>query len=203
MVSFLSSLFPDRMQQLGQGFPESLTALHAPPPVSVRLHPLKRISWVEITGEVKWYAGGTFLGERPVFTLDPAFHAGAYYPQEAYSMLVGAALQQLMPSGPLLALDLAAAPGEKAPCWPEWLPPGSLLVANEVICSRYQVLRHNLLKWGYPAVVTSNYDPSDDKPHTGWGLAAYSRFSMGWFKGRPNRINNYYPTAWRIRMALP
>lgn len=162
MAAPLPRAFLSRMQaQLGSEFAGFLEALEAPPPTAVRLHPVKYSACQEFSDGVKWYTGGRYMDERPVFTLDPAFHAGAYYPQEASSMLVGTALQQWMPSGPLLALDLAAAPGGKSTLLAELLSTGSLLVANEVIRSRYQVLRHNLLKWGYPAVVTSNHDPRD------------------------------------------
>ena len=38
--------------------------------------------------EVPWCRYGYYLPQRPSFTLDPAFHAGAYYVQEAGSMFV-------------------------------------------------------------------------------------------------------------------
>lgn len=33
---------------------------------------------------------------------------------------------------------------------------------------------------------------------TGWTLVKYDGISLGWIKVLPNRINNYYPSAWRI-----
>ena len=41
------------------------------------------------------------------------------------------------------------------------MPAGSLLVANEVIRNRSQILAENLTKWGYPGVVVTNNDPAD------------------------------------------
>src|SRR5690606_11188895 len=32
----------------------------------------------------------------------------------------------------------------------------------------------------------------------GWALASYEGVALGWMKVLPNRINNYYPKAWRI-----
>jgi len=169
MADSIPGGFRNQMEaQLGRESEDFFRALSRPAPVSVRLHPLKKIQLEEISGGVKWYAGGKYLTHRPVFTLDPAFHAGAYYPQEASSMLIGTAIQQLMPSAPLLALDLAAAPGGKSTLLAELLPSGSLLVANEVIRTRYQQLRYNLLKWGYPQVITSNHDPRDFRELTGF-----------------------------------
>lgn len=33
---------------------------------------------------------------------------------------------------------------------------------------------------------------------TGWTLVKYEGIALGWVKVLPNRINNYYPSAWRI-----
>ena len=41
------------------------------------------------------------------------------------------------------------------------LPEGSLLVANEVMRNRSQVLAENLIKWGNPGVIVTNNDPAD------------------------------------------
>lgn len=32
----------------------------------------------------------------------------------------------------------------------------------------------------------------------GWALATYEGIALGWMKLLPNRVNNYYPTEWRI-----
>ena len=40
---------------------------------------------------VPWCAEGRYLSARPAFALDPRWHAGAYYVQEAASMFVAAA----------------------------------------------------------------------------------------------------------------
>ena len=58
-------------------------------------------------------------------------------------------------------LDLCAAPGGKSTHARSVLPEGSLLVANEVIRNRSQVLAENLTKWGHPDVVVTNNDPAD------------------------------------------
>jgi NOL1/NOP2/fmu family ribosome biogenesis protein len=38
-----------------------------------------------------------------------------------------------------------------------------------------------------------------DVPDKGWHLIAFQGISLGWIKAIPARINNYYPTEWRIR----
>ena len=95
------------------------------------------------------------------FTFDPLFHAGCYYVQEASSMFVEQALKQYIGETPSVMLDLCAAPGGKSTHARSVLPEGSLLVANEVIRNRSQILAENLTKWGHPGVVVTNNDPAD------------------------------------------
>lgn len=149
-------------EQLGEDYPRFEEAMRAAPPVSLRLHPLKKISLEENYDKVKWNSNGIYLDKRPNFTLDPRFHAGAYYVQEASSMFVGTVVQQLLdPERPVRALDLAAAPGGKSTLLADALPAGSFLLANEVIRNRYQVLRENLIRWGSPLTHSANHDPRD------------------------------------------
>ena len=35
----------------------------------------------------------------------------------------------------------------------------------------------------------------------GWVLITYQHQPLGWVKNLGNRVNNYYPKEWRIRMA--
>src|SRR5690349_3092264 len=64
---------------------------------------------------VPWSSNGYYLTERPIFTLDPLFHAGCYYVQEASSMFLEQALKQNVDLNlPIKILDLCAAPGGKS-----------------------------------------------------------------------------------------
>src|SRR5690606_38973735 len=103
---------------------------------------------------------GFYLKERPVFTLDPFFHAGCYYVQEASSMFLSYAISQLsLADKPLKALDLCAAPGGKSTLLNATLHAESLLVSNEIIKTRVNILSDNLMRWGSPNVIVSNNDP--------------------------------------------
>ncbi|MEM9836490.1 MAG: RNA methyltransferase, partial [Bacteroidota bacterium] len=44
--------------------------------------------------------------------------------------------------------------------------------------------------------------PLPDLPR-GWQLITHRELGLLWVKGLGNRYNNYYPSPWRIRMALP
>jgi NOL1/NOP2/fmu family ribosome biogenesis protein len=37
----------------------------------------------------------------------------------------------------------------------------------------------------------------------GWMLVSYEGLALGWIKALGNRVNNYLPKHWRIRMELP
>lgn len=142
------------------------------PEVSIRLNPRKgkTLSIENLDVEAcPWCPDAYYLHERPAFTFDPLLHAGAYYVQEASSMYVSQLLRHHFPvSGPSAALDLCAAPGGKSTLLASLLPPGSILVSNEPMPKRAQVLAENMQKWTrtaegeYPvrSVVTQNY-PTD------------------------------------------
>lgn len=129
-------------------------------PISIR--PNRRKCDKDVTGEsVPWASSsGVYLDTRPTFTFDPLFHAGCYYVQEASSMFVERVLKEYVKE-PVVMLDLCAAPGGKSTLCRGALKQGSLLVANEVMRNRSQVLAENLIKWGHPDVVVTNNDPAD------------------------------------------
>lgn len=157
----LPQTFIERTRQLlGEDiYPQFEEALQAETPVSIRPNRMKCDLPVE--GEpIPWASMGMYLKTRPTFTFDPLFHAGCYYVQEASSMFVGRVLQEYVKE-PVVMLDLCAAPGGKSTLCRSTLPDGSLLVANEVMRNRSQILAENLIKWGHPEVVVTNNDPAD------------------------------------------
>ena len=127
-----------------------LAALSLAPATSVRLHPVKGKNIpTHFETIVPWCSGAGYIKERPVFTLDPAFHAGAYYVQESSSMFLWKILDQVFPGRQVRILDLCAAPGGKSTLIASWLAGEGLLVSNEVIKTRALVLLENIIKWGY------------------------------------------------------
>lgn len=112
--------------------------------------------------KIPWAENGFYLSKRPSFTFDPLFHAGCYYVQEASSMFLEQALRQTVDlSSSLKILDLCAAPGGKSTHIQSLISKGSLLVSNDVIRSRANVLKDNIIKWGCKNVVVTNNDPKD------------------------------------------
>jgi 16S rRNA C967 or C1407 C5-methylase (RsmB/RsmF family)/NOL1/NOP2/fmu family ribosome biogenesis protein len=133
---------------------------------SVRINPKKifnnQYSIFNVQEKVPWCEHGIYLNERPSFTFDPLFHAGCYYVQEASSMFLEQALKQTVDlSQSLRVLDLSAAPGGKSTHIQSLISRESLLVSNEVIRSRANILKDNIIKWGCNNVVVTNNDPKD------------------------------------------
>lgn len=146
--------------QLGEETAPFLAALAEDAPVSIHLNPFKRernlLTFLQPVERVPWSEQGYYLEERPSFTFDPLFHAGYYYVQEASSMFVEHVVRKLV-SAPVTCLDLCAAPGGKSVGLLSALPEGSLLVSNEVVRQRTNVLSETLIKFGHPnTVVTQN-----------------------------------------------
>lgn len=138
-----------------------LEALDEQGPVSVRLNPKKTSGVLPVEKEVSWCENAVYLSDRPSFTLDPLFHAGGYYPQEAGSMVLDKILRQLtLPEAPKL-LDLCAAPGGKSTLMLSLLNNEGMLVSNEVINARARILKENCTKWGFSNSIVTNNDPSD------------------------------------------
>ena len=134
---------------------------------SIRINPNKlsaspkALSFAGGLAGVSWSRYGYYLKSRPSFTFDPLFHAGCYYVQEASSMFLEQALTQTADlSQPLKVLDLCAAPGGKSTHIQSLISKDSLLVSNDVIRSRANILKDNMIKWGCENVVVTNNDPS-------------------------------------------
>ncbi|MEP6512264.1 MAG: RNA methyltransferase [Parafilimonas sp.] len=111
---------------------------------------------------VPWCPHGFYLNKRPAFTFDPLLHAGAYYVQEASSMVLWEVLKQIMGNNKnqLRVLDACAAPGGKTTLLSSFFTDG-LIVSNEVIKSRVNILVENITKWGQDNVVITNNDPNN------------------------------------------
>ena len=148
--------------QLGSEWSAFEQALETNPPVSLHFNLAKPSTTRLFQGEpVPWNENAVYLEERPVFTLDPHFHAGRYYVQEAGSMLLVPLLKQIQEASATTfqyALDLCGAPGGKTTLLLNYLPDDCLVVSNEVIKSRYNILRENMAKWGRANIISTQGD---------------------------------------------
>ena len=138
-----------------------LKALEESSPVSIRLNPIKWNKSPSNAESVPWCKNGYYIGTRPSFTLDPLFHSGCYYPQEASGMFLEQAILQTIDSlENIRVLDLCGAPGGKSTHLSDLIGPDNLLVANETIRSRAAILAETLTKWGSGNTIVTQNDPA-------------------------------------------
>ena len=163
--------FTERMRkQLGAEEAEHLfSALDGLSPVAVRLNPAKcGEEGVWSDGEaIGWSKSGRKLKERPSFTLDTAFHAGAYYVQEAASQFIDYLISGEELQGKRV-LDMCSAPGGKTTIYSTAVGEEGLVLANEYVRSRANVLADNVRKWGMGNVLVTNNAPEHISQFEGW-----------------------------------
>jgi 16S rRNA C967 or C1407 C5-methylase (RsmB/RsmF family)/NOL1/NOP2/fmu family ribosome biogenesis protein len=176
-----------------------LEALQKPSVSSIRYNPFKVSNFSDVN--ISWTKYGKSLDHKPVFTLDPSFHAGAYYVQEASSMFLEQFINTITLPENAVVLDLCASPGGKSTHLLSLLSPSQLLISNEVIKTRTATLKENLVKWGCENSVVTNNDSQDfarleglldlvviDAPCSGEGL----------FRKDPNALAEWSPEAVEI-----
>lgn len=147
-----------------------MEALNESPSVSIRLNNKKLSNpdtvieeWPGMkTDPVEWCPSGLYLSKRPDFIHDPLLHAGAYYVQEAASMvyesIIGNIMEGMEGGGTVRVLDLCAAPGGKTTTILNALKGNYAVVANEYDRQRAGILKENIDKWGDPRVIVTSSD---------------------------------------------
>ena len=193
-------------------------AFYEEAPTSIRVNPRIAIDhgpWTidHSDSQVPWCSEGYYLADRPQFTFDPLLHAGCYYVQEASSMFVTHILRTVDSSSPnyqlsapallackartihyQLALDLCAAPGGKSTALRSVLPADCVLISNEPMGNRAQILLENVTKWGAPNhIVTNNYprDFRKAKLKFDFILCDVPCSGEGMFRKDPNAISEW------------
>lgn len=164
-MQFNSGFIRHITQTLGTDAVNLLRTLQTEPVTSVRLnedklHDVDMSELLKDATAVPWASDGYYLSHRPQFTLDPLFHAGCYYVQEAASMFIEQALEQYV-SPDSIVLDMCAAPGGKSTLISEYLGDRGLLVSNEVVRQRVFILSENIQKWGNGNTIVTHNQAAD------------------------------------------
>ncbi|MFZ1679163.1 MAG: hypothetical protein WBP41_16395 [Saprospiraceae bacterium] len=186
--------FVDRMKlQLGAEADDFFNSLSVPSPTSIRLNHLKGKSSFRDLQPVPWCKHGFYLESRPRFHLDPHWHGGAYYVQEASSMILDDVITQLnLDQTPRIWLDLCAAPGGKTGILASHLKPTDILIANEVVPQRKTILWENLVKGGYMnSLLTSEQASSFSEPLADIILIDAPCAGEGMMRKEPEAINQW------------
>jgi len=189
--------FVKRMEfQLQDEAEAFFASLERPSPTSIRLHHLKGRSSFDLSEKVPWCDAGYYLASRPFFHLDPHWHGGAYYVQEASSMILDHVLTQIsLEKKSRTWLDLCAAPGGKTGILASHLGPGDVLVANEVVGQRRSILKENLSKAGYiNTFVTGESSASFHEPFADIILIDAPCAGEGMMRKEPEAIRQWTPS---------
>lgn len=162
--------FTDMMRNtLGQSECERLLyALNQQSSISLRINKLKSSSIEELgftngLTSVAWCEDGFYLESRPQFIFNPLFHSGLFYVQEASSMFLDWIIHRLITDRktPIVAYDACAAPGGKSTILLSALPEHSLVVSNEYVRHRANILMENIIKWGNPNCIVTSDDTAN------------------------------------------
>ncbi len=154
-------------------------------PTSIRLNPFKPVEkWNVETNNILFSEYGKYVNNFPNFNADPLFYAGTYTIQEANSMSLEYVLRNTVDlSKDLRILDLCASPSGKNTHIASLITPESILVSNEVISTRSDILADNMTKLGTMNTIVTSNDPKNfgkltgffdvvivDPPNSGSGL---------------------------------
>ena len=155
----LPAEFTDRMRrQLGEGLPDFLRAMEDPPVRGIRMNPMKPFEGSEAYtrgGRIPWAENGFYLPAESAAGSTVFHEAGAFYLQEPAAMLPAGVLD---PQPGERILDLCAAPGGKSTQIGLKMAGEGLLVSNEPVPKRAQILSRNMERMGIPnCVVTCMY----------------------------------------------
>ena len=224
MVQLPDNFVQTTKQLMGEErFNRFLGAFDEEAPVSIRVNP--RIAIDHSDSQVPWCSEGYYLQDRPQFTFDPLLHAGCYYVQEASSMFVTHVIRTVQSSQFTVqsskfqvqsskfkvqsALDLCAAPGGKSTALRSVLPDDCVLISNEPMGTRAQILLENVTKWGGPNhIVTNNYPRDFRKSKLKFDLILCDVpcSGEGMMRRDPNAINEWSPQnvekCWQLQREI-
>ena len=155
----LPEAFIQRMRrQLGNELPDFLRAMEEPPVRGIRMNPFKSFEGMNgyTSGDpVPWTENGYYLPATSTAGSTVFHEAGAFYLQEPAAMMPAEVLD---PKPGELILDLCAAPGGKSTQVGLKMGGKGLLVSNEPVMKRAQILSRNMERIGIPnSVITCMY----------------------------------------------
>lgn len=150
-------------QELGDEFPAFLKSYERPPVRGIRVNTLKldkdefkKITPVALDGEVPWakdcfYTNEENLGRHVLHA------AGAYYVQEPSA---SCAAPELEVKAGERVLDLCSAPGGKGTQLAQEMRGEGVLVLNEIVPKRAEILRSNVERLGIKNAVVTSCNPN-------------------------------------------
>lgn len=145
---------------LGAALPDFLHSFDCPPTRGIRMRPgIPAPS--DALSPIPWANNGFYLSLDSVAGALPAHEAGAYYLQEPSAMVPAAVLH---PQPGEKVLDLCAAPGGKSTQLAAYMQGQGLIVCNEPVSSRAQILSRNVERMGISNAIVISAMPEDLSP---------------------------------------
>ena len=147
-MTALPEAFVARMEQrLGDELPDFLRAMNEPYQRGIRFNPLKPTAQQPdgVLDPVPWEMHARYLTLESDAGAQPLHEAGAYYLQEPSAMLPAAVMN---PQPGEAILDLCAAPGGKSTQLALKMNGQGLIVCNEPVPKRAQILSRNIERMG-------------------------------------------------------
>ena len=160
MNGTLPEAFVTRMsRQLGTELPRFLEAVNSVPVRGIRMNPYKSFPGDEIYRKgpgIPWEKNGYVLDAASIAGNTVYHEAGAFYLQEPAAMLP-ARVMDALPGEKIL--DLCAAPGGKSTQMGIDMQGNGLLICNEPVAKRAQILSRNIERTGIPNTVVVSAAP--------------------------------------------
>ena len=180
---------------LGSRLPDFLHSMDLPPQRGIRMRP-GREAIGEAKERVPWAERGYYLPLDSLAGSAPAHEAGAYYLQEPSAMAAAAALHPLPGDR---VLDLCAAPGGKSTQLAAYMEGRGVLVCNEPVPARAQILSRNVERMGIANAVVVSALPEQLSPR--WPcffdriLVDAPCSGEGMFRRHPETRQEWRPTS--------
>ncbi len=190
--------FTDRMSlQLGEELPAFLRSLSEPSVRGIRMNGMKPFDGMDAftcSEKIPWTEDGYYLPAESTAGATIFHEAGAFYLQEPSAMIPA---EVLAPLPGERILDLCAAPGGKSTQIGLKMKGEGLLISNEPVPKRAQILSRNIERMGIPnSIVTCMYPA--EIPH-GWNelfdgvLADVPCSGEGMFRRAPQTREEWSP----------
>ena len=159
----LNEVFLNRMKSiLGEDYAQFLASLEEPSVKSIYVNENKIsvenfLKIIDFSTEQISYEKAGFYVDNDKKGRHPLHHAGAFYMQEPSAMFT---INALKFKGDEKVLDMCAAPGGKSIQIANRIPNG-VLVSNEIVKSRSEILFSNIERMGLRNVIISNDTPEN------------------------------------------
>lgn len=160
----LPEQYIERMRAALSDYSEYAAILNAPPCKAIRVntlkvdeHALKKIIPFDLEARVPWGENGFYIEEEKPGK-SPLHDAGLFYVQEPSAMCAVPLLQ--IEAGDRV-LDLCSAPGGKGTQIAELLKGTGIMLCNEKIPDRAQILSRNIERMGIRNAVVTNEEPEN------------------------------------------